>query len=115
MTSPDKRGWIVNPLGSDGQFPIWMMFASILPALLVFILIFMETQITTSVHYHVSSHHNDNYRAEHKDICPKLKIVFLAFFEPVKKSLFFMICDILWEKGTHKIMAVLEMLSLLLG
>uniref|UniRef100_A0A9J8BB51 Anion exchange protein n=1 Tax=Cyprinus carpio carpio TaxID=630221 RepID=A0A9J8BB51_CYPCA len=27
VTSPDKRGWIVNPLGSDGQFPIWMMFA----------------------------------------------------------------------------------------
>uniref|UniRef100_A0A671P714 Anion exchange protein n=1 Tax=Sinocyclocheilus anshuiensis TaxID=1608454 RepID=A0A671P714_9TELE len=49
VTSPDKRGWIVNPLGSDGQFPIWMMFASILPALLVFILIFMETQITTLI------------------------------------------------------------------
>uniref|UniRef100_A0A671ND30 Anion exchange protein n=1 Tax=Sinocyclocheilus anshuiensis TaxID=1608454 RepID=A0A671ND30_9TELE len=48
-TSTDKRGWIVNPLGSDGQFPIWMMFASILPALLVFILIFMETQITTLI------------------------------------------------------------------
>ncbi|KTG42692.1 hypothetical protein cypCar_00004257 [Cyprinus carpio] len=31
------------------QFPIWMMFASILPALLVFILIFMETQITTLI------------------------------------------------------------------
>lgn len=49
VTSPDKRGWIINPLGSDGQFPIWMMFASILPALLVFILIFMETQITTLI------------------------------------------------------------------
>ncbi|XP_043082695.1 anion exchange protein 2b isoform X2 [Puntigrus tetrazona] len=49
VTSPEKRGWIVNPLGSDGQFPIWMMFASILPALLVFILIFMETQITTLI------------------------------------------------------------------
>ncbi|XP_051970902.1 anion exchange protein 2-like isoform X3 [Xyrauchen texanus] len=49
VTSPDKRGWIVNPLGTDGQFPIWMMFASILPALLVFILIFMETQITTLI------------------------------------------------------------------
>lgn len=49
VTSPDKRGWMVNPLGTDGQFPIWMMFASILPALLVFILIFMETQITTLI------------------------------------------------------------------
>ncbi|KAJ8418698.1 hypothetical protein AAFF_G00001970 [Aldrovandia affinis] len=49
VTSPDKRGWVINPLGSDGKFPIWMMAASILPALLVFILIFMETQITTLI------------------------------------------------------------------
>ncbi|XP_030625943.1 anion exchange protein 2b isoform X2 [Chanos chanos] len=49
VTSPEKRGWLVSPLGSDGQFPIWMMAASILPALLVFILIFMETQITTLI------------------------------------------------------------------
>ncbi|XP_063075317.1 anion exchange protein 2a isoform X2 [Engraulis encrasicolus] len=49
VTSPAKRGWVINPLGSDGQFPIWMMAASILPALLVFILIFMETQITTLI------------------------------------------------------------------
>ncbi|XP_069368564.1 anion exchange protein 2b isoform X1 [Paralichthys olivaceus] len=49
VTSPNKRGWIINPLGSDGKFPIWMMFACCLPALLVFILIFMETQITTLI------------------------------------------------------------------
>uniref|UniRef100_A0A8B9K995 Anion exchange protein n=1 Tax=Astyanax mexicanus TaxID=7994 RepID=A0A8B9K995_ASTMX len=49
VTSPDKRGWIVNPLGSEVQFPVWMMAASVLPALLVFILIFMETQITTLI------------------------------------------------------------------
>ncbi|XP_056333445.1 anion exchange protein 2a isoform X1 [Danio aesculapii] len=49
VTSPDKRGWLIHPLGSDGQFPIWMMGASILPALLVYILIFMETQITTLI------------------------------------------------------------------
>lgn len=49
VTSPDKRGWFIHPLGSDGQFPIWMMAASILPALLVYILIFMETQITTLI------------------------------------------------------------------
>lgn len=47
VTSPEKRGWIISPLGTDGEFPIWMMFACCLPALLVFILIFMETQITT--------------------------------------------------------------------
>uniref|UniRef100_A0A4W6G5Q4 Anion exchange protein n=1 Tax=Lates calcarifer TaxID=8187 RepID=A0A4W6G5Q4_LATCA len=49
VTSPDKRGWIINPLGTYGEFPIWMMFACCLPALLVFILIFMETQITTLI------------------------------------------------------------------
>uniref|UniRef100_UPI0037E93780 anion exchange protein 2b n=1 Tax=Semicossyphus pulcher TaxID=241346 RepID=UPI0037E93780 len=49
VTSPTKRGWIISPLGSDGEFPIWMMFACCLPALLVFILIFMETQITTLI------------------------------------------------------------------
>lgn len=47
VTSPDKRGWVINPLGSSQAFPVWMMLASVLPAVLVFILIFMETQITT--------------------------------------------------------------------
>lgn len=47
VTSPKKRGWIISPLGTDSEFPIWMMFACCLPALLVYILIFMETQITT--------------------------------------------------------------------
>uniref|UniRef100_A0A3P9J2B5 Anion exchange protein n=1 Tax=Oryzias latipes TaxID=8090 RepID=A0A3P9J2B5_ORYLA len=49
VTSPEKRGWIINPLGSNGQFPVWMMFACCMPAFLVFILIFMETQITTLI------------------------------------------------------------------
>ncbi|XP_061521743.1 anion exchange protein 2b isoform X3 [Phycodurus eques] len=49
VTKPDKRGWIISPLGSDREFPVWMMFACCLPALLVFILIFMETQITTLI------------------------------------------------------------------
>ncbi|CAB1340640.1 unnamed protein product [Coregonus sp. 'balchen'] len=49
VTSPEKRGWVINPLGMDTPFPIWMMFGSVLPALLVFILIFMETQITTLI------------------------------------------------------------------
>ncbi|KAM4688398.1 anion exchange protein 2 isoform 2-T2 [Discoglossus pictus] len=49
VTSPEKRGWLMNPLGSVDSFPIWMMFASVLPAILVFILIFMETQITTLI------------------------------------------------------------------
>ncbi|KAF1408739.1 Anion exchange protein 2, partial [Spheniscus humboldti] len=49
VTAPDKRGWVINPLGEKSDFPIWMMVASGLPAILVFILIFMETQITTLI------------------------------------------------------------------
>ncbi|XP_039645425.1 anion exchange protein 2b isoform X2 [Perca fluviatilis] len=49
VTSTEKRGWIISPLGTNGEFPIWMMFACSFPALLVFILIFMETQITTLI------------------------------------------------------------------
>ncbi|XP_054882243.1 anion exchange protein 2-like isoform X2 [Poeciliopsis prolifica] len=49
VSSPEKRGWLISPMGSDGQFPVWMMGASILPAILVFILIFMESQITALI------------------------------------------------------------------
>lgn len=47
VTNSSARGWFISPLGRRGDFPIWMMFASVVPALLVFILIFLETQITT--------------------------------------------------------------------
>ncbi|XP_030642976.1 anion exchange protein 3 [Chanos chanos] len=49
VTSPDKRGWFISPFGDKQPFPVWMMGASVVPALLVFILIFMETQITTLI------------------------------------------------------------------
>ncbi|XP_066554710.1 solute carrier family 4 member 1a (Diego blood group) isoform X2 [Amia ocellicauda] len=49
VTNPKKRGWFINPLGLKQDFPIWMMFAAAVPALLVFILIFLESQITTLI------------------------------------------------------------------
>lgn len=49
VTSPEKRGWFISPFGDKQPFPAWMMGASIVPALLVFILIFMETQITSLI------------------------------------------------------------------
>uniref|UniRef100_A0A8C5HHT8 Anion exchange protein n=1 Tax=Gouania willdenowi TaxID=441366 RepID=A0A8C5HHT8_GOUWI len=49
VTSPEKRGWFISPFGDKQPFPTWMMGASIVPALLVFILIFMETQITSLI------------------------------------------------------------------
>lgn len=47
VTNPKARGWFINPLGENQPFPIWMMGACCVPALLVFILIFLESQITT--------------------------------------------------------------------
>ncbi|XP_052468245.1 solute carrier family 4 member 1b (Diego blood group) [Carassius gibelio] len=49
VSNPKMRGWLINPLGEHKSFPIWLMFASIVPAMLVFILIFLESQITTLI------------------------------------------------------------------
>uniref|UniRef100_A0A8C3PW14 Anion exchange protein n=1 Tax=Chrysolophus pictus TaxID=9089 RepID=A0A8C3PW14_CHRPC len=49
VTNKTARDWFIHPMGKTGSFPIWMMFASVVPALLVFILIFLETQITTLI------------------------------------------------------------------
>ncbi|XP_040186468.1 band 3 anion transport protein isoform X2 [Rana temporaria] len=52
VSRPRDRDWFIPPMGLNSTanpFPIWMMFASIVPALLVFILIFMESQITTLI------------------------------------------------------------------
>ncbi|NXU09714.1 B3AT protein, partial [Pardalotus punctatus] len=49
VTNSSARGWFIHPMGAEVPFPIWMMFASVIPALLVFILIFLETQITTLI------------------------------------------------------------------
>ncbi|XP_054137691.1 band 3 anion transport protein isoform X3 [Melozone crissalis] len=49
VTNATARGWFIHPMGDTTPFPIWMMFASVIPALLVFILIFLETQITTLI------------------------------------------------------------------
>ncbi|XP_069337605.1 band 3 anion transport protein [Eulemur rufifrons] len=49
VSNSSARGWVIHPLGLFSPFPIWMMFAAALPALLVFILIFLESQITTLI------------------------------------------------------------------
>nr|BAE33990.1 unnamed protein product [Mus musculus] len=49
VSNSSARGWVIHPLGLYRLFPKWMMFASVLPALLVFILIFLESQITTLI------------------------------------------------------------------
>ncbi|KFV19300.1 Band 3 anion transport protein, partial [Tauraco erythrolophus] len=49
VTNSSARGWFINPMGLTTAFPIWMMFGAVVPAILVFILIFLETQITTLI------------------------------------------------------------------
>ncbi|MBN3323528.1 B3A2 protein, partial [Atractosteus spatula] len=49
VSNPQAREWFINPMGKNNEFPIWMMFAAAIPALLVFILIFLESQITTLI------------------------------------------------------------------
>ncbi|XP_026132879.1 band 3 anion exchange protein-like isoform X1 [Carassius auratus] len=49
VSNPKMRGWLINPMGEHKPFPIWLMFASVIPAVLVFILIFLESQITTLI------------------------------------------------------------------
>ena len=50
VTSEDRRGWYISPLqsmesGESVQLAVWAMFAAILPALLLYVLLFMETHI----------------------------------------------------------------------
>ncbi|XP_065806072.1 solute carrier family 4 member 1b (Diego blood group) isoform X1 [Labrus bergylta] len=49
VSNPAKRGWMINPFGEHQTFPVWLMFACCVPAMLVFILIFLESQITTLI------------------------------------------------------------------
>ncbi|XP_011328913.1 band 3 anion transport protein isoform X4 [Ooceraea biroi] len=44
-TMPD-RSWFVSPFGYTKPIPLWMALACVVPALLVYILVFMETQIS---------------------------------------------------------------------
>ncbi|XP_076857138.1 solute carrier family 4 member 1b (Diego blood group) isoform X2 [Brachyhypopomus gauderio] len=49
VSDPTARGWLINPMGEHKPFPVWMMVACVVPAILVFILIFLESQITTLI------------------------------------------------------------------
>uniref|UniRef100_A0A915KE79 Anion exchange protein n=1 Tax=Romanomermis culicivorax TaxID=13658 RepID=A0A915KE79_ROMCU len=48
-TTIPKRGWIIWPLGVNKRFPIWAIFAALVPAFFVFILLFVELEITQSL------------------------------------------------------------------
>lgn len=45
VTAPSKRGWMISPWPTDNPFPIWIPFVSAVPAILLYLLLFMETHI----------------------------------------------------------------------
>jgi len=46
VTNSTARGWVISPIGnSDHPLPVWAMCAAFLPALLLYLLLFMETHI----------------------------------------------------------------------
>jgi anion exchange protein len=48
-TDASKRGWFINPMGVNRSLPIWAIFFAVIPALIDFILIFIETQIVNVI------------------------------------------------------------------
>ncbi|XP_017773289.1 PREDICTED: band 3 anion transport protein isoform X2 [Nicrophorus vespilloides] len=44
-SNPEVRGWLIDPSGSNEPFPLWVVAAACIPAMLVYILLFMETHI----------------------------------------------------------------------
>ena len=49
VTSPSKRGWFVNPMGEHRSMSPGWIFAALIPAILVSILIFMEIEFTNVI------------------------------------------------------------------
>ncbi|XP_044734165.1 anion exchange protein 3 isoform X2 [Chrysoperla carnea] len=45
-SNPEVRGWIISPGGYEHPIQLWLCFAAGVPALLVYILVFMETHIS---------------------------------------------------------------------
>ena len=47
VTDPSVRGWFISPFGmpNGDKLQVWAMFAAILPAILLYLLLFMETHI----------------------------------------------------------------------
>lgn len=42
---PEDRGWLIPPGGTAQPIQTWVVFASVVPAMLIYILLFMETHI----------------------------------------------------------------------
>ena len=42
VTAPLKRGWYISPFGADKMIPVWIPFVAIIPAILLYILLFVN-------------------------------------------------------------------------
>jgi hypothetical protein len=45
VTNNVTRGWFIPPTGNQVELPIWAMVAAILPGILLYIILFIETEI----------------------------------------------------------------------
>lgn len=45
-SNPAVRGWVISPMGLLQPIQVWVAFAACIPAILVYILLFMETHIS---------------------------------------------------------------------
>ena len=45
VTSPHLRGWLINPFGEKEALPTYAPFLAVLPGLLLFMVLFIETEI----------------------------------------------------------------------
>ena len=49
-TKDSRKTWLISPFGNndfgESNFPIWVPFASFLPAIVIFIVLFFEIELT---------------------------------------------------------------------
>jgi len=45
-SKPEVRGWVISPVGTQQALEPWVAFVCAVPALLIYILLFMETHIS---------------------------------------------------------------------
>lgn len=50
-SDPEARGWFISPSGLKNPIDPWVPFMALVPAVLVYILVFMETHISEYVYF----------------------------------------------------------------
>jgi len=50
-SDPEARGWFISPSGLKNAIDPWVPFMALVPAVLVYILVFMETHISEYVYF----------------------------------------------------------------